>query len=341
MGRSALRAPLPFAFASLLAAGLIACGNGEGNTPPPNSAIGAAELSRYLPEDSELVMTVDITKVRDELDLPEDADAAPLEDDVLRGRDTPQSRLVALTSRVYPVLRDAFAATLDNAKGASPLDGTLIRAAAQDAGRVSVVLTAETFPEIEEKLERFGYERRGELYLAGPRTKGWAPPVVADGGGGRVVFAYDKAPARHALERIEEDAEPGPAAEAIQAVNGSVRMASTFHAKGSRCVEAVAASQGAMGRGAIMALQIEGHKPEPERFDAKRLKTLDTGTLSVLVDALLVPFNVEKPGKKASREPVSAVFTLRGESEVSEPGRGIRGAPVKDLPTPADAYDCP
>ena len=339
MGRlRAPRAALVCTLASLPAVALGACDEAE-IASPPNSAIGAAELARYLPEGSKLVQTVDVTRVREELELPNDADAAPLTDDVLRDGQSPQARLVTVTGEAYPVLRDAFNATFGDAKGASPLDGTLIRAAAQsEDSAVSIVLTAEPFPEIAEKLERFGYSRELGIYLAGETTKNWAPPVVADGGEGRVIFADEERFAAEVLHRIARDSEAGLAAEAIQAVSGSVRMGSTYH--GRRCVEAVAAGQSATGRGAILALQIKGHKPEPERFDPKKLKSLDTGTVSVLVDSLLVPFNIAKPDEKPAGEPVSAVFYLEGVSETSQPG-GDQPRFTQTVPTPADAYDCP
>ena len=298
-----------------------------------NAAANSVELARYLPEDSTLVHTIDVADARKELGLPDDVDAAPADDDFLRDRESPQSKLFGLTSRAFPIVRDAYNIEF-NARGSSPLDGTLIRAAAADQA-TSIVSTAEPFDQIADKLKRTGYSLENGLYLADQRTPATASPIVAEGGGGRVVFAGEKRDALEILGRIEDEAEPGSAAEALDAVNGSVRLATTFGIR-PRCVDALAAAQSASGKGAIMAITVSGEKPDPDRFDSRALKGLDTGTTSVLVDSLLVPFNIRRPAGRAT-EPIDLLLSYSEVIKVRSPGRPAPGP----SPTPADAYDCP
>lgn len=302
-----------------------------------NAAANAVELARYLPEDSALVQTVDVAEARRELDLPDDANAAPAD---LRRRSpgSAQSRLVELTSRGFPL---AVRLSERKAKEASPLDGTLIRAAAaaQEPQSVSVVSTSEPFEDIAVKLEAAGYVSKRDLYLAGPRTPKTASRAVADGGSGRVVFAQDERDASRVLNRIDDEAEPGTAAKALGVVSGSVRLATTADARRLTCVEALAAAQSATGRGAIMAFAISGEKPDPDRFDASALKALDTGTPSVLVDALLVPFNVARPVGNVT-EPIAELLSIADMKSVSL-GRKESPRGVPPLSTPFNAYDCP
>ncbi|MDQ3759967.1 MAG: hypothetical protein M3331_08515 [Actinomycetota bacterium] len=320
---------------ALAAAGLSSCSADAQD----NAAANAIELARYLPEDSALVQTVDVAQARRELELPDDANAAPAD---LRRRspDSAQSRLVELTSRGFPVVL-AAGRSKPKTKGASPLDGTLIRAAAAAQGpvSVSVVSTSEPFDDIAVKLEAAGYASKRDLYLAGRRTPATASGVVADGGSGRVVFAQDERDASRVLTRIDDEAEPGTAAEALGAVSGSVRLAATADAKRSSCVEALAAAQSASGRGAIMAFAISGEKPDPDRFDPSALKALDTGTPSVLVDALLVPFNVARPVGDLT-EPITELLSIAEMKSVSL-GEGESARDLPPLSRPFDAYDCP
>lgn len=327
MARSSLATIASFLTLALASAtGLAACSEGDVD----NTASDPIELARYLPQGSGLIETIDVVEARQELGLPDDENAAPVSSQI-RKPDSPQARLFALTSRAFPVVSDAYLLGLD-ARGASPLDGSLILAAAGRAGSgaVSIVSTSEPFDDVAAKLETSGYRRQRNLYLAGPRAVKTASGVVVDGGSGRVIFAATERLATKVMNRMDEEAEPGVAAEALQAVNGSVRLATTEGFR-SPCVEALSAAQFATGRGAIMALSVSGEKPDPDRFDARAVRSLDTGTTSVLVDALLVPFNVKRPVGTAT-EPVTELLSL---SEVSKPG-----APARTQ-SPVDAYACP
>lgn len=314
------------ALALASATGFAACSEGEVN----NTASDPIELARYLPENVTLIQTIDVVEARQELGLPDDANAAPTSSQI-RKPDSPQARLFALTSRAFPVVRDAYLMGLD-ARGASPLDGSLILAAAgaTGSGAVSIVSTSEPFDDVAAKLETSGYRQQRNLYLAGPRAVENASGVVADGGSGRVIFAADERLATKVMDRMSEEAEPGVTAEALQAVNGSVRLATTEGFR-SPCVEALSAAQFATGRGAIMALTVSGEKPDPDRFDARAVRSLDTGTTSVLVDALLIPFNVRRPVGLAT-EPITELLSY---SETSPPGASAR------IKSPVDAYTCP
>lgn len=318
---------------TLAVAAAVALGSCNENLAIENAATDPAELARYFPESTQLVQTTDVAEVRQELGLPDDADATPTQRSVLRDRESPQSKLFALTSRAFPIVSRAYALEFE-ASGSSPLDGTLIRAAAHDNGDLMIVSTAEPFDQVADKLKRTGYSLDRGIYLAGPDTPRVAPPVVADGGSGRIVFTGSEGLARSTLRRMEERAEGGTAAEALQAVSGSVKRAIT--AIRSRCVEAIAAAQSATGRGAILAIEVAGEKPDTDRFYPRALKGLDTGTTSVLVDSLLVPFNVKRQVGRA-REPIDVLFSYSEIIQVPAGGHFTFGRP----PSPADAYDCP
>ena len=94
----------------------------------------------------------------------------------------------------------------------------------------------------------------------------------------------------------------------------------------------------ATGEGAALALIISGEKPDPERFEPKRLEGIATGTPTVLVDALIVPIRVKKPLKDG----LDALEQLMSFSTPSKPrrraGPSARGSSV--LP-PFNSYNCP
>ena len=151
------------------------------------------------------------------------------------------------------------------------------------------------------------------------------------------MFANRADVAREVLRRIVGDSKPGHAAEALEPLTGSVRLATTNHAKKS-CVTAFAAAQEATGEGATLALTITGEKPDPDRFNPKPLDGLATGTPTVLVDSLIVPIRVKRP-LRDGLDAITQVTTTSGEAEVSEPGRGLK-SPDSALP-PFATYDCP
>ncbi len=324
------------ALASLLFAaglGLASCDSAEQET---NAAAKPAELARYLPKDTQLVQAVDVVAARDELDLPEDANALPTSNKTFPRPKNPESTLFQVTSRAYPDVIDTFMSQFDG-RGASPLDGTLIRAAAGGAQGVSIVSTAEPVEDVDRKLELAGYSLEGKIYKAGKKTPSTASRFVADAGNGRFVFARELDDAQETLRRIRDDAEPGHAAEALEPASGSVRLALTNEDKRS-CVTAFSAAMEATGEGAALALIISGDKPDPERFDPKTLKGLATGTPTVLVDALLVPIRVKKP-LKDGLDALNQVISSTGTVEEVKPGRDVRPVPV--VPGPFKSYDCP
>ena len=152
------------------------------------------------------------------------------------------------------------------------------------------------------------------------------------------MFADDRDDARDVLKRIVSDAKPGHAAEALEPLPGSVRVAITNDSKKS-CVTAFAAAQEATGEGATLALTISGEKPDPDRFDPKPLDGIATGTPTVLVDALIVPIRVKRP-LRDGLDAISQVMSVSGEIEVSKPGRELKFSEFPPLP-PFQTYDCP
>jgi len=322
------------ALASVLlvaSAGLVAC---DSETQETNAAANQVELARYLPQDTELVQTVDIAEARKELDLPEDANALPTSNKTFPRPKNPEATLFKVTSRAYPDVMDTFVSQF-NGRGASPLDGTLIRAAAGGAQGVSIVSTAEPVEDVDRKLELAGYSLKGKIYEARKDTP--ASRFVADAGNGRFVFARELQDAQAVLRRVRNDAHAGEAAEALEPASGTVRLALTNEDKRS-CVTAFSAAMEATGEGAALALIISGDKPEPERFDPRALKGLATGTPTVLVDALLVPIRVKKP-LKDGLDALDQLVSFSDSFEVTR-SRRTQGKKKFVLP-PFKSYDCP
>ena len=330
--RSLTRAALAsLAIATTL--GLASCDSAEQET---NAAANQVELARYLPEDTEFIQTVDVVKAREELDLPEDANALPTSDKTFPRPKSPEATLFQVTSRAYPDVFQVFTVEF-NGRGASPLDGTLIRAAAGGAQGVSIVSTAEPIDDIDRKLELAGYSLEGKIYEAGDETPEGASRFVADAGSGRFVFARELKDAQEVVRRVRNDAEPGRAAEALEPASGSIRLAVTNKDKRS-CVTAFSAAMEATGEGAALALIISGDKPDPERFDPKKLEGIATGTPTVLVDALIVPIRVKKP-LKDGLDALEQLMSFSDAFEVTMTGRTV-GKKEFVLP-PFNSYDCP
>ena len=322
------------AVTAISAIGLGSCSSVD--EPIKNAAEKPVELARYLPKDTQLVETVDVIKARDELGLPEDANAAPTGNKIGRPG-SPEGDLFQVTARAYPVLIDAYQSNFD-AKQSAHLDGTQIKAAA-DGGTVVIVSTAESFDDVAEKLKLTGYDFKPQenLYEAGPKVPETGWPMVADAGEGRIVFGQDKQVTKEVLKRIAEDAEPGPAAEALQPANGTVRLAATKGPPKS-CVTGFAVAHKATGEGASVALTIAGDKPDPDRFDPKAFRGIDIGTPTVLVDALIIPYSTKKPLRDGI-DPIGQVISVSGEVEIKSTGREI--GPQRLVPPPFKSYDCP
>ncbi|HYH62382.1 MAG TPA: hypothetical protein VD766_10995 [Solirubrobacterales bacterium] len=304
------------------------------DSPIDNAAAKPAELARYLPENSKFIQTVDVARAREELDLPEDANALPTSDKTFPRPKSPEAELFQVTSRAYPDVAEVFQAEL-HGRGASPLDGTLIRAAAGEIQGVSIVSTAEPIEDVERKLELAGYSLKGKIYQAGDETPEAASRFVADAGSGRIVFADEHEVAQEVLKRIVGDAKPGHAAKTLAPLPGSVRLAMTNPSKKS-CVSAFAAAQEATGERATMALAISGDKPDPDRFDSKPLEGIATGTPTVLVDSLIVPIRVKRP-LRDGLDAINQVITTSGEIKG---GHNLKFSELPPLP-PFQTYDCP
>jgi hypothetical protein len=311
--------------------GLASCDSAEQET---NAAAKPVELARYLPKDTQLVQAVDIVRAREELDLPEDANALPTSNKTFPRAKSPEATLFEVATNAYPDVFDVFASQF-NGRGASPLDGTLIRAAAGGNQGVSIVSTAEPVEDVERKLELAGYSLQRKVYEAGKETP--ASRFVADAGSGRFVFAQELKDAQEVLRRFRNDAQSGEAAEALEPASGSVRLALVNDDKRS-CVTAFSAAMEATGEGAALALIISGDKPDPERFDPSALKGLATGTPTVLVDALLVPIRVKKP-LKDGLDALSQVIATTKTVEIKKVGKDPK--PPRAVPGPFKSYDCP
>jgi hypothetical protein len=322
------------ALAALLVASSAALAACDAETQATNAAADQVELARYLPEGTDLVQTIDVVEAREELDLPADANALPTSDNTFPRPKSPEAKLFQVTSKAYPDVIRVFTTEL-NGRGASPLDGSLIRAAAGGGQGASIVSTAEAIDDVDRKLELAGYSLQGKIYKAGDETPDGASRFVADAGNGRFAFARDENDAQEMLRRIRNDAEPGHAAEALEPASGSVRMAMLNEDKRS-CVTAAAAAMKATGEGAALALTISGDKPDPDRFNPKPLDGIATGTPTVLVDALLVPIRVKRPIQDGF-DAITQAFSSEGE----ERGGSVRKFSVLPPLPPFESYDCP
>ncbi len=327
------RSPLVFAMALAAGAGLSSCSNGDVEV---NAAAKPVELARYLPADTKFANAVDVATARKELDLPEDANALPTSNRRFPRPKSPEAQLFGITSNAYPIVIDAFNTDV-NAKGASPFDGSLVRAAASGDNRVGLISTAEPTEDIEAKLKLADYSLQGKIFEAGKNTPAAASRYVADAGSGRFVFADKRDQAQEVLRRAVNDAEPGEVAEAMEPASGPVRLALTNEQKKS-CVTAFAADMEANGEGAALALIISGDKPDPNRFNPKPLEGIATGTPTVLVDALLVPIRVRRP-LRDGLDAIQQVISTPGTLGVSKAERDIEGDPA--VPPPFESYNCP
>ncbi len=65
---------------------------------------------------------------------------------------------------------------------------------------------------------------------------------------------------------------------------------------------------------------------------------MDTGTPSVLVDALIIPFSITKPLRDGI-QPITQLTSVSKAFEVEKPGRQIK--PPSHMLPPFETYDCP
>ena len=307
-----------------------------------NAAAKPVELARYLPEDTQLVQTVDVTRRARSSTSPRTRTRCPRATRPSRERRARRPR--CSRSRRGPIRTwpRVFASEF-NGRGASPLDGTLIRAAAGERG-------------CQHRLDRRAprrhrtqagagglLPRKGKTYEAGQDTPEAASRFVADAGSGRFVFAREVEDAQEILRRIRNDASPGEAAEALEPAAGSVRLAMTNEDKRS-CVTAFSAAMEATGEGAALALIISGDKPDPDRFDPKALKGIATGTPTVLVDALIVPIRVKKPlrdGLDALEQVVSTSKSAKSRVASSLSGLRLVSPALQVIRLPVGSRPCP
>jgi len=304
----------------LVAPAVAGCGEDQGGEAD-NADL--AELAAYLPqEDVAIMAAVDVAAIREDLGLPDDADAAPTETDLQAfDLDDPELQLIHEVSLPFPVVLRAYSENFD-AEESSPLDGALIDAAAGGVAGVellSVVHTAEPWDEIAGKLEDAGYKQADDIYVAGPDTPDAAAGVVADAGDGVVVFAAESEQAEAVLARADEAAEPSGMAAALDVIEEPARAASTVPAGDDKCVKAVVAGESGDGATGTLAFLITGEDPDPERFDAGALDELDVGEPTVEDQALLVPLETPDPPPE---------------------GRPLLSLLISDI-APLTAYECP
>jgi hypothetical protein len=143
-------------------AALVGCGDDDASPDPPDRPI--TELLAYLEGDVPFAYATDVDLARQELHLPEDADATDL---WAASELDPGDPLIDLIQAVGPGLPalDEFVATFEVPAVLEAIDGTRLSAIANNkmgaAEEVAVLATAQPFDEIAEELEGT-YTRDGE-----------------------------------------------------------------------------------------------------------------------------------------------------------------------------------
>jgi hypothetical protein len=181
------RAPLTLG-AVALAAVVAGCGGGD----------GGSDLAQYLPADTPLLTQVDLGQAREQLELPDDADALDFEA-ALEGEfdpDSPEGTLLTAALIGMPPLTGALQTFEDDPVSAA-FDGTAISAAAttlSEGGSVTAIRTGQSFDDLASALEPEGYERDGDALVNDEQRL----TEIADAGDGILLLAEGSATASDA-----------------------------------------------------------------------------------------------------------------------------------------------
>lgn len=189
---------------ALAAAALAGCGDdgGDGSTAP-----ALDELARYAPTEAAAITFVDFAAAREELELPDGADA--LDFDALQSVNvedpTPEAQLVEAAVLAMPSLT-SFVVTFEEDPNADVFDGAAITGALNTIGEgfpMTVIHTEQPFSEIADGLVELGWTQEGSTVT----KEGERFEQVADAGDGIVVVGNNGA----AADAVAAEAE-GPTA---------------------------------------------------------------------------------------------------------------------------------
>ncbi len=293
------------------------CGGGddESGPPPVDTPSGGdptAGLTDYLSSESFTVQVADLTAFREQLGLPEDADALPdTPADVDKDPADPDRRLLSASVITMPELSFAIQ-TLQRDPIAEAFDGTAISAAATSGGAegtLSAIRTSQTFDDLAGALEDQGYERDGDT-LSNPDAR---IGEVSDAGDGVFVIAGADASAADAVADP-----PGGPAEAVALLEPRDEpLGQAVVGLAEDCVQAFGGWENAEGTAGTIRLALD------DEADADR------------VDVALI----EENASLATSEPVVDGDSV--EVPFENPGQNS-GSPIRDLliSFPSEIYDC-
>ncbi len=306
-------------FATLAIAGAVAlagCGgdddSDEAPVDGPSGGDPTAGLTDYLSSDSFVVQVADLAAFREQLGLPEDADALPdTPADVDEDPDDPGRRLLTASTITMPELSFAIQ-TLERDPIAEAFDGTAITGAATSGateGTLSAIRTGQPFDELADALEDKGYERDGDT-LSNPDAR---IVEVTDAGDGVFVIAGDGASAADAV--ADPSGGPAEAVALLEPRDEPLGQAVTGLAEG--CVQAFGGWENAPGTAGTIRLTLN-QEADADRVDVALIEenaSLATSEPVVDGDSVEIPF--ENPGENS-------------------------GSPIRDLliSFPSEIYDC-
>jgi hypothetical protein len=249
------------------------------------------DLTQYLPEEVTVLATVDLDAAREELGLPEDADAIDIE--AFAGGDmdidSPEYQLINAASSVVPPVRQ-FAQTFESPPLLDALDGGAISAGAADqagfAGAPAVIQTSQSFDELADELADAGYERDGDV-VANPDE---AISEIADAGDGILVMTGgDEGPTAGELVESPPDG-PGELTELLGDTELPIGLATSVE-EVSECLTAFGGSQNAAGTEGELVIEVSGEaSSDAVGSDALGDTVLDLGEPVIDGAVMTIPF---------------------------------------------------
>ena len=287
-----------------LAAALTGCGGGKSTDA----------LTDYLPEDTHLVVAIDVKLAREEAELDPGADVLDLAAKSSRPKDDgARTRTVATAmASAFAPLQDVMRTLRLDDPTLAAFDGAKITAAASNGGLIdgglrSAIRTTQSFDAIAEGLEKAGWKRDGDSVVS---PKHGLVGRVTDAGGGVVLLT-----SRGVDTDAMRDSPPGGPAnldDMIGDARGSVRVAFFKPAQGG-CVTAFGGWETSLGRAAEIRLRVAG-TPDPDAFRDGQFGGMDIG-------------EAEPEGARAPRHAVRAQEQRHdAAAALDHPDAGLRAA---------------
>lgn len=288
--------------AGAIAGALAACGGDEEDDAPSEPA---SSVARFLPDSSPVLNEVDLAQARDQLGLPEDADALDFEAVLADDFDpqSPEGRLISAANVAMPDLTLSVVQTLEPDPIAEAFDGTAITEAANtnaDEGQITAIRTTQPFEELADALAQEGYERDGEV-LSNPDAR---IGEIADTGEGVIVLGSSGAPAADAAAEA-----PGGPPELVDLLAPADQpIAQGIQGAEEGCLTAFGGWENVTGTEGVVRIELED-EAEADRVDTGQLKEYMSATMSdpeTDGNAVEVPFTAEE--RSAPGSPVRDVL---------------------------------